>query len=100
MKEFLILFGIIVFSCFGYAQNLKTHSVKPGESIESIANFYKITPSDIYALNPDAKADFSSQTVLIIPESFLPPSSSLEVTKELVSYKVYKVRRKETLFSI
>ncbi|MDA9126747.1 LysM peptidoglycan-binding domain-containing protein [Flavobacteriaceae bacterium] len=100
MKKFLILFGIIVFSCFGYAQNLKTHSVKPGESIESIANFYKITPSDIYALNPDAKADFSSQTVLIIPESFLPPSSSLEVTKELVSYKVYKVRRKETLFSI
>jgi len=100
MKEFLILFGIIVFSCFGYAQNLKTHSVKPGESIESIANFYKITPSDIYALNPDAKADFSSQIVLIIPESFLPPSSSLEVTKELVSYKVYKVRRKETLFSI
>jgi LysM repeat protein len=100
MKEFLILFGIIVFSCFGYAQNLKTHSVKPGESIESIANFYKITPSDIYALNPDAKANFSSQTVLIIPESFLPPSSSLEVTKELVSYKVYKVRRKETLFSI
>jgi LysM repeat protein len=100
MKKFLTLFGIIVFSCFGYAQNLKTHSVKPGESIESIANFYKITPSDIYALNPDAKADFSSQIVLIIPESFLPPSSSLEVTKELVSYKVYKVRRKETLFSI
>ncbi len=100
MKKFLTLFGIIVFSCFGYAQNLKTHSVKTGESIESIANFYKITPSDIYALNPDAKVDFSSQTVLIIPESFLPPSSSLEVTKELVSYKVHKVRRKETLFSI
>ena len=100
MKKFLTLFGIIVFSCFSYAQNLKTHSVKTGESIESIANFYKITPSDIYALNPDAKADFSSQTVLIIPESFLPPSSSLEVTKELVSYKVHKVRRKETLFSI
>ena len=55
MKKFLTLFGIIVFSCFGYAQNLKTHSVKTGESIESIANFYKITPSDIYALNPDAK---------------------------------------------
>ena len=100
MKKFLTLFGIIVFSCFGYAQNLKTHSVKTGESIESIANFYKITPSDIYALNPDAKANFSSQTVLIIPQSFLPPSSSLEVTKELVSYKVHKVRRKETLFSI
>ena len=100
MKKFLTLFGIIVFSYFGYAQNLKTHSVKTGESIESIANFYKITPSDIYALNPDAKANFSSQTVLIIPQSFLPPSSSLEVTKELISYKVHKVRRKETLFSI
>jgi LysM repeat protein len=100
MKKFLIVLGIVAFSSFGYAQNLKTHRVQVGESIESIAKRYKITSADIYALNPDAKADFSSQTVLIIPESFLPPSSSLEVTKELVSYKLYKVRRKETLFSI
>jgi LysM repeat protein len=100
MKKFLIVLGILAFSYVGYAQNLKTHSVQVGESIESIANLYKITPADIYALNPDAKSNFSVNTILIIPESFVPKSTSTKVVKELVSYKVYKVRRKETLFGI
>ena len=52
MNKFLIVLGTVVFSCFSYAQNLKTHNVQLGESIESIANFYKITPSvnDIIAI--------------------------------------------------
>jgi LysM repeat protein len=100
MKKFLIVLGILAFSYVGYAQNLKTHSVQVGESIESIAKLYKITPADIYALNPDAKSNFLVNTILIIPESFVPKSTSTEVVKELVSYKVYKVRRKETLFGI
>ena len=100
MKKYLIILGIIAFSSFGYAQDLKTHSIQVGESIESIAKRYKITPADIYALNPDAQSNFSVNIVLIIPESFVSNSTSSEVAKELVSYKVYKVRRKETLFSI
>ena len=100
MKKFLIVLGLVAFSYFGYAQNLETHSVQVGESIESIADLYKITPADIYALNPDAKSNFSVNMVLIIPESFLPNSNSSEIIKELISFKVHKVRRKETLFSI
>ena len=100
MKKFLIVLGIVSFSCFGYAQNLKTHRVQVGESVESIAELYKITAADIYALNPDAKSNFTVQTVLIIPESFVSKSTTSEPVKELVSYKVYKVRRKETLFGI
>ena len=100
MKKFLIVLGIVAFSSFGYAQNLKTHRVQAGESVESIAELYKITAADIYALNPDAKSNFSVQTILIIPKSFVPKSSTSEAVKELVSYKVYKVRRKETLFGI
>lgn len=99
MKKFLVVLGIVAFS-FGYAQNLKTHSVQVGESIESIAKLYKITPADIFALNPDAQSDFSIHTVLIIPESFVPKSTTTEVVKELVSYKLHKVKRKETLFGI
>ena len=101
MKKFLIVLGIVVFSSFGYAQNLKTHRVQVGESIESVAKRYKITVADIYALNPDAKSNFSVDTVLIIPKSFVSNSiANTEVVKELVSYKIYKVRRKETLFGI
>ena len=100
MKKFLIVLGIVAFSCFGYAQNLKTHRVQVGESVESIAQLYKITTLDIYALNPDAKSNFSVNTVLIIPESFVTRSTTTEAVKELISYKIYKVRRKETLFGI
>ena len=100
MRKFLIISLFFVFSGFGFAQNLKTHRVKVGESIESIARVYKIMPADIYALNPDAKSDFSQNMVLIIPESFASTTNSSTEIKELVSYKVYKVRRKETLFSI
>ena len=100
MKNFLIVLGIVAFSCFGNAQNLKTHRVQVGESVESIAELYRITTTDIYALNPDAKSNFSIDTVLIIPQPFLKPTTNSETEKELVSYKVYKVRRKETLFGI
>ena len=100
MKKFLIVLGIVAFSCFGNAQNLKTHRVQVGESVESIAELYRITTTDIYALNPDAKSNFSIDTVLIIPQPFLKPTTNSETEKELVSYKVYKVRRKETLFGI
>ena len=78
MKKFLIVLGIVAFSSFGYAQNLKTHRVQAGESVESIAELYKITAADIYALNPDAKSNFSVQTILIIPKSFVPKSSTSE----------------------
>jgi LysM repeat protein len=100
MKKFVFVFGIVAFSYFGYAQNLKMHTVQAGESVKTIASFYKITTADIYALNPDAKSDFSVDMVLIIPEAFLHQSNSTSTTKELVSYKVHRVRRKETLFSI
>jgi len=100
MKKGIIVSVFFIFSCFSLAQNLKTHRVKIGESIESIARLYKIMPADIYALNPDAKSKFSRKMVLIIPESLAPTTNVTSEIKELVSYKVYKVRRKETLFSI
>ena len=100
MKKLIIVSGFFIFSCFCFAQNLKTHNVKEGESIESIAQYYKITSEDIYILNPDAKSNFSVNSVLIIPQ-YKPSSQPLStVVKELDSYKVYKVRRKETLYSI
>ena len=66
MKKLLIFLGIVVFSLSSYAQNLKKHSVKVGESVESIAKLYKISTTDIYALNPDASSGVDKSTVLII----------------------------------
>lgn len=100
MKNLLIFLGIVVFSLTGYAQNLKKHIVKAGESVEGIAKRYKISTADIYALNPDASSDIVINSILIIPESFSEILNAPLVGKELESYKVHKVRRKETLFSI
>lgn len=100
MKHFLIFLGIILFSISSYAQNLKTHNVKTGETVESIARLYKISTADIYALNPDAFSGIAIDSELIIPESFLDRLNSPLAEREIESYKVHKVRRKETLFSI
>ena len=101
MKKFLVsLSFIMLFSISAIAQDYKTHKVKVGETIESIAKIYMVTPYDIYALNPDAKNSFQPNMVIIIPESkVLDSPVETEVTK-LVGYKTHKVKRRETLYSI
>ncbi|WP_426430902.1 LysM peptidoglycan-binding domain-containing protein [Winogradskyella sp. HB-48] len=82
------------------AQNYIEHKIKEGETIESIAKKYLVTPFDILALNPDAKTDFQPNTVLIIPNSKIKNDPVNEESKELIGYKNHKVKRKETLYGI
>ncbi|ARV08989.1 hypothetical protein BTO05_04830 [Winogradskyella sp. PC-19] len=99
MKHFLI----ILFSIFTIglsAQNYKTHKVKAGETIESIAKQYLVTPFDILALNPDAKNNFGTDTMLIIPNSKVKNVAIEEESKEAIDYKKHKVKRKETLYGL
>ena len=100
MKNLLIFAVVLVLSFTSFAQNLTKHSVKAGESIYSIAKLYKISTADIYSLNPDLTSILVVDSVLFIPESTLGKLNNLVVERELDSYKVHKVRRKETLFSI
>ncbi|MEO8773711.1 MAG: LysM peptidoglycan-binding domain-containing protein [Gelidibacter sp.] len=101
MKKF-ILICIITLSCSWYAsaQKFKAHTVKVGETVETIAKKYQVTASDIYALNPDAKKRLNVDSVLIIPNVSTIVSGLPTETKELVGYKSHKVKRKETLYSI
>ncbi|MEO5788013.1 LysM peptidoglycan-binding domain-containing protein, partial [Gelidibacter sp.] len=101
MKKF-ILVCIITLSCswFANAQKFKTHTVKQGETVESIAKKYQVTASDIYSLNPDAKRKLTLDAVLIIPNISTVASGIPTETKELIGFKSHKVQRKETLYSI
>ena len=101
MKK-LILICVITLSCswFANAQKFKTHAVKQGETVESIAKKYQVTASDIYALNPDAKTKLTLDAVLIIPNGSSVATGLSEETKELIGYQSHKVKRKETLYSI
>ncbi len=99
MKQFLI----ILFSIFTIglsAQNYKTHKVKSGETLETIAKQYLVTPFDILALNPDAKTNFGINTTLIIPNSRVKNAVLIEDAKEIIDYKTHKVKRKETLYAL
>jgi LysM repeat protein len=84
------------------AQNFKTHEVKTGETIESIAKQYFVTTGDIYDLNPDAKKELKANTILIIPISKAnkPKEVTTTTTKELEGFKTHKTKRKETLYSL
>jgi LysM repeat protein/ABC-type branched-subunit amino acid transport system substrate-binding protein len=99
MKNYLTVI-LIAFVMHLGAQNYTEHKIKPGETIESIAKKYLVTPFDIYALNPDAKSKFQPNTVLIIPNSKIKNEPIEEESRELIGYKTHKVKRKETLYGI
>lgn len=100
MKKNLLIIIIIMFcQTISFSQNFKTHIVKQGETIESIAKQYQITPSDIYALNPDAIKKLGNNDVLIIPATKAISAEKVE-TSELIGYDTHRVKRKETLYSI
>ena len=101
MKNFLLSICLVfLFSFNAIAQDYKTHKVKAGETIESIARIYLVTPYDIYALNPDAKTSLKPNTVLIIPKSRVLKNPIKTETQQLLNYKSHRVKRKETLYSI
>ncbi len=101
MKKFL-LFIIILVSCqnFSFAQNYKTHRVKQGETVETIAKQYNVAMSDIYTLNPDAVKKLKVDDVLILPKSNSFSKDVPSEIRELIGFETHKVARKETLYSI
>ncbi|MGL2999260.1 PBP1 and LysM peptidoglycan-binding domain-containing protein [Flavobacterium sp. RSSB_23] len=78
-----------------------THKVAKGETIAQIAQKYKVSPYDIYQLNPDAQAGISQNTVLLIPKAGTKVQSKTVTSSTVVSKKVtHEVAPKETLFGI
>ena len=103
MKKLIyILILVLAFSCAStHAQNYKTHKVRSGETIETIAKQYNVTPTAIYGLNPDARKELKPNSVLIIPKAeVVSQEPKKTVSKELKGFKTHKVKRKETLYSL
>lgn len=100
-KSLFVLCLVLLFS-FGtaQAQNYSTHKVKQGETVESIAKKYLVTPSDIYGLNPDAKKELRVNSVLIIPKSKAAATPKIIIVKELEGFKKHRTKKRETLYSL
>ncbi len=82
-----------IFSCSLFGQSYAKHKVENGETIAQIAQKYKVTPYDIYKLNPDAQGGLKLNSILLIP-------NKTEKVKAVSKTTTHKVETKETLFGI
>lgn len=89
MRKISLLF-FLLWMAVGCSQTYLKHVVAKGETITQIAQKYKVTPYDIYQLNPDAKNGIQENAVLLIP--------SKNASKELK--RTHTVQPKDTFFSI
>lgn len=103
MKYIVILFfSLALLSTSAYAQELKKHKVEKGETVVAIAKKYKVTPYDIYRLNPDSKNGIKENTILLIPGESKAPATKVAVKEQptKIANTVHIVEAKETLYSL
>jgi len=99
-KLVLILLLVLSFMITSQAQELISHKVTKGETIETISKLYLVTPHDILVLNPDAKKGLTPGNTLVIPISKIKSQNQQTDTKELIGFRTVKVKRQETLYSL
>lgn len=110
---------VVLFSFSAYAQKFTTHSVKKGETIQSLSRQYKVTPESILNLNKEIKNanELKPNTILVIPldakaveSENISVKTSTSTTKnttdvvvvqeEPIGFETYKVKRKDNLFRL
>ena len=101
---FLTVFSF-VFTVSAKQEKYSKHTVVKGETINIIAQKYKITPYDIYKLNPDSQNGIQLDSVLLIPSSavettaYVAPKTT-SVTPQNTNPTTHLVQPKETLYSL
>ena len=101
MNYFSVVYCTILFSVTSiFAQEkIDKYVVVKGETINQIAQKFKITPYDIYKLNPDAQNGLKPNTILLIPRK-TGKSDAVSVKTNKNQAKTHEVLAKETLFGI
>jgi LysM repeat protein len=105
MKYYLTLLSLVFFissSAFSQEKVVK-YKVSSGETINQIAQKFKVTPYDIYKLNPDARTGLSPNTVLLIPTATGEAKKEVSETKTATASGkeiIHEVQPKETFYSI
>ena len=87
MFKRVICFLVLLISFSNFGQGFTKHKVSKGETIPSIAQKYKVTPYDIYKLNPDSQNGIKENAILLIPSSVPKLNSSSSTPKSQVSAK-------------
>ncbi|MGB0896748.1 MAG: amino acid ABC transporter substrate-binding protein [Flavobacteriaceae bacterium] len=77
------------------AQGFREHKIAPGETIHTIIEMYKVTPYELFQLNPDAEESVSVGDVIVLLKNNQYPFDA-----SLIGLMKYKVKKKETLADI
>ncbi|WP_299528659.1 LysM peptidoglycan-binding domain-containing protein [Ulvibacterium sp.] len=116
-KNTILLVSLVFLGHMSWAQQFTTHAVKEGETLESIAKQYRVTPYNILKFNKELKQNdvLAPNTILVIPSGLAAgqdPSTPASVQKRLfqeeelveqaepIGFGRHKVRKKETLYGI
>lgn len=106
MKLRLFLLFALFNCAFAFSQTYKKHKVAKGETISSIAREYKITPYDIFRLNPDAKNGITPDMVLLLPSTASSGKTTGTITAPVkespskVVNTVHNLQEGETFYSL
>lgn len=116
-KNIVVLLLFVFIGCKATAQKFLTHPVKKGETLESVAKKYKVTPANILTYNKEIRAgqDLRPNTILVIPAEgtvgqtapSTPDNPRTPAAKdpkadqeEPIGFTSHKVRKRETLYGI
>ena len=117
LRNIVVLLLFTIIGCKATAQKFTTHAVKEGETLESIAKQYKVTPYNILAYNKEIKQgdDVKPNTILVIPVGAKVSEIKVDTTgnnpvqmvakekpvqEEPIGYTTHRVRKRETLYGI
>jgi LysM repeat protein len=117
LKQLAVLLFLALISWKANAQKFTSHAVKAGETLESIAKQYKVSPYSILNYNKEIKSGqaLTPNTILVIPSpsaqaNRVPPTVNPVPApianeaqlgqEEPIGFTSHRVRRKETLFGI
>ena len=105
INSFSLKFLAIVFltCCNAFAQEFIKHKVVKGETITQISQKYRVTPFDIYSLNPKAEAGIKENDILNIPSKGNIYNNTPAAQTPINAAKnpaTHTAKAKETLFSI
>lgn len=97
----LLVFLVLLMSGSAMAQGYKKHKVAKGETVADIAKKYKVTPYDIYRLNPDSKNGVKENSIILVPNETKPENAKPVAEKPTkIANTEHTVVAKESLYSL
>ena len=97
MRKILLFLCVLTgFSLWAQPKQHNSYTVKEGDTLESIAKVFRVSPSDIKSLNPTLDKGLQKGMLLIIPGDEI----SYFNKKQPTGFEKYTVKDKETLYGL